>query len=89
MDEKRLRKKVALIIADYEKGRLQATPADHAQLATPRANYFLLILLYVKSCVCYGLFFTRLLLSYANEFFGHNIFSIVPGTIPYYTIYRA
>jgi hypothetical protein len=43
MDEKRLRKKVALIMTDYEEGRLQPTPAGHAQLAAPRANYFLLV----------------------------------------------
>jgi hypothetical protein len=29
MDEKRLRKKMALIKTDYEKGRLQPTPAGH------------------------------------------------------------
>jgi hypothetical protein len=29
IDEKRLRKKVALIKTDYEEGRLQATPAGH------------------------------------------------------------
>jgi hypothetical protein len=43
MDEKRLRKKVTLIMIDYEEGRLQPTPFGHAQLATPRANYFLLV----------------------------------------------
>jgi hypothetical protein len=32
-----------LIMTDYEEGRLQATPADHPQLATPRANPFLLV----------------------------------------------
>jgi hypothetical protein len=35
IDEKRLRKKVALIKTDYEKGRLQPTQAGHPQLATP------------------------------------------------------
>jgi hypothetical protein len=35
MDEKRLRRKVALIMTDYEEGRLQPTPAGHPQLATP------------------------------------------------------
>jgi hypothetical protein len=49
MDEKRLRKKVALIMTDYEKGRLQPTPAGHAQLATPRANYFLLVVIVIVS----------------------------------------
>jgi hypothetical protein len=43
MDKKRLRKKVALIMTDYEEGRLQPTPAGQAQMATPRANYFLLV----------------------------------------------
>jgi hypothetical protein len=43
--EKRLHKKVALIKTDYEEGRLQPTPAGHPQLATPRANYFLLVIL--------------------------------------------
>jgi hypothetical protein len=43
MDEKILRKKVVLIMTDYEEGRLQPTPAGHAQLAIPRANYFLLV----------------------------------------------
>jgi hypothetical protein len=43
MDEKRLRKKVALIMTDYEEGRLQPTPAGHAQLANPSVNYFLLV----------------------------------------------
>jgi hypothetical protein len=33
--EKRLRKKVTLIKTDYKEGRLQPTPADHPQLATP------------------------------------------------------
>jgi hypothetical protein len=28
---------------DYEEGRLQSTPAAHPQLATLRANYFLLV----------------------------------------------
>jgi hypothetical protein len=42
IDEKRLRKKVALIMTDYEEQ--QPTPAGYAQLATPRANYFLLVL---------------------------------------------
>jgi hypothetical protein len=46
-DEKRLRKKVALIKTDYEEKRLQPTPAGHPQLATPRANYFLLVVEYV------------------------------------------
>jgi hypothetical protein len=46
IDEKRLRKKGALIKTDYEKGRLQLTPAGHLQLATPRANYFLLVSYY-------------------------------------------
>jgi hypothetical protein len=41
--KKRLRKKVTLFKTDYEKGRLQATPAGHPQLATPRANPFLLV----------------------------------------------
>jgi hypothetical protein len=36
-------KKAALIKTDYEEGRLQPTPAGHLQLATPRANYFLLV----------------------------------------------
>jgi hypothetical protein len=36
IDKKRLRKKVALIKTDNEKGRLQPTPAGHPQLATPR-----------------------------------------------------
>jgi hypothetical protein len=35
IDEKRLRKKVALIKTDYEEGRLQPTQAGHPQLATP------------------------------------------------------
>jgi hypothetical protein len=43
IDEKRLKKKVALIKTDYEKGRLQPTPASHPQLAPPRVNYFLLV----------------------------------------------
>jgi hypothetical protein len=43
--EKKLRKKVALIMTDYEEERLQPTPADHSQLATPRANYFLPVML--------------------------------------------
>jgi hypothetical protein len=43
VDEKILRKKVALIMTAYEEGRLQPTPAGHAQLATPWANYFLLV----------------------------------------------
>jgi hypothetical protein len=43
-DEKRLRKKVALIKTDCKEGRLQPTPAGHLQLATPRANYFLLVI---------------------------------------------
>jgi hypothetical protein len=43
IDGKRLIKKMALIKTDYEKGRLQPTPAGHPQLATPRANYFLLV----------------------------------------------
>ena len=34
MDEERLRKKLALIMTDYEEGRLQPTRADHPQLAT-------------------------------------------------------
>jgi hypothetical protein len=34
---------VALIKTDYEKGRLQPTPAGHPKLATPRANHFLLV----------------------------------------------
>jgi hypothetical protein len=32
IDEKRLRKKVALIKTDYEEGRLQPTPAGHPTL---------------------------------------------------------
>jgi hypothetical protein len=43
MDEKRLRKKLALIRTDYEKGRLQPTPAGQPKLATPRANHFQLV----------------------------------------------
>ena len=43
IDEKRLWKKVALIKTDYEEGRLQPTPAGHPQLATLRANPFLLV----------------------------------------------
>jgi hypothetical protein len=35
MNGKKLTKKVALIMTDYEEGRLQATPAGHHQLATP------------------------------------------------------
>jgi hypothetical protein len=35
IDEKRLRKKMALIKTDYEEGRLQPTKAGHPQLATP------------------------------------------------------
>jgi hypothetical protein len=35
IDEKRLRKQVALIKTDYEEGRLQPTQAGHPQLATP------------------------------------------------------
>ena len=38
--KKDLEKKVALIIIDYEEGRLQPTPAGHPQLATLRANPF-------------------------------------------------
>jgi hypothetical protein len=34
---------VALFKTDYEEGRLQPTPAGHPQLATPGANYFLLV----------------------------------------------
>jgi hypothetical protein len=34
---------VALFKTDCEEGRLQPTPAGHRQLATPRANYFLLV----------------------------------------------
>jgi hypothetical protein len=48
IDEKRLRKKVALIKTDYEEGRLQPTPAGHPQLATPRANHFLLVIIYIS-----------------------------------------
>jgi hypothetical protein len=33
IDEKRLRKKVALIKTDYEEGRLQPTPAGHPSWA--------------------------------------------------------
>jgi hypothetical protein len=44
--KKDLEKKVALFKTDYEKGRLQSTPAGHPQLATPRANPFLLVLYY-------------------------------------------
>jgi hypothetical protein len=40
---KRLRKKVVLFKTDYEEGKLQPTLADHPQLATPRASYFLLV----------------------------------------------
>jgi hypothetical protein len=43
IDEKIFRKKMALIKTDYEEGRLQPTPAGHPQLATLRANYFLLV----------------------------------------------
>jgi hypothetical protein len=32
-----------LIKKDYDEGRLQPTPASHPQLATPRVNYFLLV----------------------------------------------
>jgi hypothetical protein len=32
-----------MIKTDYEEGTLQPTPAGHPQLATPRANYFLLV----------------------------------------------
>jgi hypothetical protein len=39
-------KKVALIKTDYEEGRQQPTPDGHPQLATPRANYFLLVYLF-------------------------------------------
>jgi hypothetical protein len=42
--EKRLRKIVALIKTDYEKGKLQPTPAGHPQLAIRRPSYFLLVL---------------------------------------------
>jgi hypothetical protein len=45
INRKKLRKKVTLFKTDYEKGRLQPTPAGHPQLATPRANYFLLVYL--------------------------------------------
>jgi hypothetical protein len=34
-DEKRLRKKVAMVKTDYEEGRLQPTQAGHPQVATP------------------------------------------------------
>jgi hypothetical protein len=37
-------KKMTLIKTDYEEGRLQPTLAGHPQLATPRANYFLLVM---------------------------------------------
>jgi hypothetical protein len=43
---KRLRKKVALIKTDYEERKMQPTPAGHPQLATPRANHFLLVCLH-------------------------------------------
>jgi hypothetical protein len=36
--------KMALIKTDYEEGRLQPSPAGHPQLATLRANHFLLVL---------------------------------------------
>jgi hypothetical protein len=36
-------RKVTLIKTDYEEGRLQPTPAGYPQLATPRANHFLLV----------------------------------------------
>jgi hypothetical protein len=36
-------RKVALIKTDYEEERLQPTSAGHSQLATPWANYFLLV----------------------------------------------
>jgi hypothetical protein len=38
IDEKRLRKKVALIKTDYEEERPQPTPAGHPQLATPLSS---------------------------------------------------
>jgi hypothetical protein len=34
---------MALFKTDYEEGRLQPTPVGHPQLATPRANHFLLV----------------------------------------------
>jgi hypothetical protein len=43
IDEKRLRSKVTLIKTDYKERILQPTPSGHPQLATPRANYFLLV----------------------------------------------
>jgi hypothetical protein len=41
-------KKAALIKTDYEEGGLQPTPADYPQLATPRANYSLLVLFWAS-----------------------------------------
>jgi hypothetical protein len=38
-----------LFKTDYEEGRLQPTPAGHPQLATPRANHFLLVLALSRS----------------------------------------
>ena len=49
IDEKRLGKKVTLIKTDYEEGKLQLTPAGHPQLATPRANYSLLVTCFYSS----------------------------------------
>jgi hypothetical protein len=37
-----------LIKTDYEEVKLQPAPAGHPQLATPRANYFLLVLFFIS-----------------------------------------
>jgi hypothetical protein len=56
---------VALFKTDYEDGRLQPTPAGHPQLATSRANYFLLVLLSLPLSVFSSFF---LLFSRLSEF---------------------
>jgi transposase len=56
IDEKRFRKKVALIKTDYKEERLQPTPAGHLQLATPLFLYPLDTLSWPPQRLSTGLF---------------------------------
>jgi hypothetical protein len=57
-----------LIKTDYEEGRLQPTQAGHSQLATPPANYFLLVKCSISGDQDEGLCRLNVDVDFENEF---------------------
>jgi hypothetical protein len=64
---------VALFKTDYEGRRLQPTPAGHPQLATPRASYFLLVMILCIEGLKIKFFIPRISLLKGSLFRGFNV----------------